>query len=77
MMIRIGPGGPGLDDEPRTLRDRLRQALIGLSSMPQAFRLVWEAQPALTLALALATLLQAVVAPAGAWVGKLTICKRR
>jgi len=71
MMIRFGSRFE--DDHPKSWRERLRGAFTGLAGMPQAFRLVWEAHPSLTLALALATLLQAFIAPASAWVGKLTI----
>ncbi len=65
MMIRFGSRFE--DDHPKSWRERLRGAFTGLAGMPQAFRLVWEAHPSLTLALALATLLQAFIAPASAW----------
>jgi ATP-binding cassette subfamily B protein len=72
MMIRFY--GPGMEDAPRRAwRDRLRASFATLNGIPQAFRLVWAAQPYLTCALAAATLLQAFIPPATAWVSKLTI----
>lgn len=68
-MIFIGPGAA----EKLSWRDQLRQPLIAFSSMPRALRLVWEAQPVLTVLLAATTLVQALIPAASAWVGKLTI----
>jgi ATP-binding cassette subfamily B protein len=68
-MIFVGPGGP----PNLSWRERLRLPLMAFSGMPRALRLVWATQPILTVLLGMATLFQALIPAAGAWVGKLTI----
>jgi len=70
-MVFIGPG----PDTPENLswRDKLRLPFLAFSSLPRALRLVWEAQPALTLIMALTMLVEAFLPATLAWVGKLTI----
>ena len=50
MQIRLGPSCPP-EARPRNFNERIQQAFTGLSCLPQAFRLVWEAHSALTIVL--------------------------
>jgi ATP-binding cassette, subfamily B, bacterial len=65
------------DEEPRGLRNRLksiRQALSGtLAALPRVLQLVWEASPALTIGLAVATIFAGFVPAATAYTTKLLI----
>ncbi|MGH2522957.1 MAG: hypothetical protein ACRDH2_10685, partial [Anaerolineales bacterium] len=68
-MVFIGPAEP----HDLSWRERLRLPFTAFSSLPRALRLVWEAQPGLTVMLGLSTLFQALLPAAAAWVSKLTI----
>ena len=68
-MFFIDPGSP----TKLSWRDQLRQPLIAFSSVPRALRLVWEAQPMLTIVVGAVALLQALLPASSAWVSKLTI----
>jgi hypothetical protein len=60
-------------DEARGLKARLKDAASIFRQFPGTFRLVWEANKRLTLAVALLTLGAAMLPAALAWVGKLII----
>ncbi|HLG74437.1 MAG TPA: ABC transporter ATP-binding protein [Chloroflexota bacterium] len=64
-------------DRPKGLRARLRtvqQAIGGtMAALPRVLRLVWEASPALTIGLGLATILAGITPAATAYTGKLLI----
>jgi ATP-binding cassette subfamily B protein len=64
-------------EQPRDIRSRLRsirQALSGtLAALPRVLRLVWEASPALTIGLAVATVFAGIVPAATAYTTKLLI----
>ncbi|HLL54987.1 MAG TPA: ABC transporter ATP-binding protein [Myxococcaceae bacterium] len=60
-------------DEARGLKARLKGAASIFRQFPGTFRLVWEANKRLTLAVALLTLGAAMLPAALAWVGKLII----
>lgn len=70
-MMFFGPGSHDLSKLP--LRERLRLPFTAFSSLPRALRIVWNAQPVLTILLGATTLFQALIPAAGAWIGKLTI----
>ncbi|MBJ7599845.1 ABC transporter ATP-binding protein [Candidatus Nephthysia bennettiae] len=64
-------------EQPRDIRSRLRsfrQALSGtLAALPRVLRLVWEASPALTIGLAVATVFAGIVPAATAYTTRLLI----
>jgi ATP-binding cassette, subfamily B, bacterial len=68
---------PDLSGGPKNLRGRLRSirlATVGtVAALPKVLRLVWEASPAQTLGLAVATILAGVVPAANAVIAKLLI----
>ncbi|MDQ6901332.1 MAG: ABC transporter ATP-binding protein/permease, partial [Candidatus Dormibacteraeota bacterium] len=65
------------EEKPRGLRSkltRIRNALSGtLAALPRVLRLVWEASPALTIGLAIATIVAGVVPAATAYTTKVLI----
>lgn len=55
------------------LRTRLRNALAVFRQVPGTFKILWETSPAGTIAIALTSLVSALLPAAMAWVGKLII----
>jgi ATP-binding cassette subfamily B protein len=58
---------------PKSLRERIKDGAVMARQIPRTFRILWRAAAALTVALGVVTLVQALI-PAGiAWVAKLII----